>query len=194
MKATVDGKPYVANAGTLYIDGAAITAAASITGSTGKDSIVGGSGADTITGGTGIDTLTGGAGADTFVFGTNGSIFSANTAPDSITDFTSGTDLIRFAGTFEPAQGTINGGEVDSYGFAKFTPDVSYSAKVSALQASSTTKTVQTVSIFVDGTDTYVFFSGAPAVTGDDQVIKLTGVSGRFFDAITVNGTDITIS
>ena len=101
--------------------------------------------------------------------------------------------MIRFAGTFEPAQGTINGGEVDSYGFAKFTPDVSYSAKVSALQASSTTKTVQTVSIFVDGTDTYVFFSGA-AGTGDDQVIKLTGVSGRFFDAITVNGTDITIS
>jgi hypothetical protein len=187
----------VSNSGTLYIDGSTtytgtvITAAASITGSTGADSIVGGSGADTITGGTGIDTLTGGAGADMFVFGTNGSPY---TAQDNITDFTSGTDLIRFAGTVEPARGTITGGEVDSYGFAKFTPDVSYSAKVSALQASNTTKTAQTVTLFVDGTDTYVFFAGATVGTVDDQVIKLTGVSGRFFDEITVNGTDITIS
>ena len=102
--------------------------------------------------------------------------------------------MIRFAGTFEPARGTITGGEVDSYGFATFNSALNYSGKVSALQASNITKTVQTVSLFVDGTDTYVFFSGAPAVTTDDQVIKLTGVSGRFFDEITVNGTDITIS
>ena len=48
--------------------------------------------------------------------------------------------------------------------------------------------------LFVDGSDTYVFFAGATTNTTDDQVIKLTGVSGRFFDAITANGTDITIS
>jgi Ca2+-binding RTX toxin-like protein len=213
---TVSYVTAVSNSGTLYIDGSTtytgtvITAAASITGSTGADSIVGGSGADTITGGTGIDTLTGGAGADMFVFGTNGSLIPQPQAnpllisnQDSISDFTSGTDLIRFAGTVEPARGTITGGEVDSYGFAKFTPDVSYSAKVSALQASNTTKTAQTVTLFVDGSDTYVFFAGSnkdisnadlPDFRTDDQIIKLTGVSGRFFDAITVNGTDITIS
>jgi Ca2+-binding RTX toxin-like protein len=202
MKATVDGKPYVANDGILFIDGSTtytgtvITNAESITGSTGKDSIVGGSGADTITGGTGIDTLTGGEGADTFVFGTDGSIYSPNspnTAQDSITDFTSGSDLIRFAGAVDKTKGTITGGQVDDYGFATFNSDLNYSAKVSALQASANTNALQTVTLFVDGTDTYVFFSGA-AGTGDDQVIKLTGVSGRFFDAITVNGTDITIS
>jgi Ca2+-binding RTX toxin-like protein len=214
---TVSYMTSVTNDGKLYIDGSttysgtAITAAASITGTNKADSIVGGSGADTITGGTGIDTLTGGAGADTFVFGTNGSLIPQPQAnpllisnQDSISDFTSGTDLIRFAGTVVFNKVTIpNGGtgvSVDDYGFATFNPDVpynlntSYSAKVSALQASTTTKTAQTVSLFVDGTDTYVFFAGATVGTVDDQVIKLTGVSGRFFDEITVNGTDITIS
>jgi Ca2+-binding RTX toxin-like protein len=215
---TVSYMTSVTNNDKFYIDGSttytgtAITAAASITGTNGADSIVGGSGADTITGGTGIDTLTGGAGADTFVFGTNGSLIpqpQANplliTNQDSISDFTSGTDLIRFAGTVvfnkvTPVTGVGVTVTVDDYGFATFNPDVpynlntSYSAKVSALQASTTTKTAQTVSLFVDGTDTYVFFAGATVGTGDDQVIKLTGVSGRFFDEITVNGTDITIS
>ncbi|MFI3216335.1 MAG: hypothetical protein QX192_05995, partial [Methylococcales bacterium] len=194
--------------GTLYIDGsrsysdtAAITTAQTITGSPISDSIVGGSGADILTGGAGIDTLTGGAGADTFVFGTNGSLIPQPQAnpllisnQDSISDFTSGTDLIRFAGTFEPARGTITGGEVDSYGFATFNSALNYSGKVSALQASANTNKLQTVSLFADGSDTYVFFAGATTSTTDDQVIKLTGVSGRFFDEITVNGTDITIS
>jgi Ca2+-binding RTX toxin-like protein len=203
---TVSYMTAVANSGILYIDGsrsytdtAAITTAASITGSTGADSIVGGSGADTITGGTGIDTLTGGAGADTFVFGTDGSIYSPNspnTAQDSIIDFTSGTDLIRFAGAVDKTIGTITGGQVDNYGFATFNSVLSYSAKVSALQVSDNTKKAQIVTLFADGTDTYVFFAGARAdITTDDQVIKLTGVSGRFFDEITkVNDTDITIS
>jgi hypothetical protein len=72
---------------------------------------------------------------------------------------------------------------------------VNYSGKVSALQTSANTNAAQTVSLFVDGSDTYVFFAGATSGTGDDQVIKLTGVSGRFFDEITkVNDTDITIS
>jgi hypothetical protein len=213
MKATVDGKPYVANAGTLYIDGSttytgtAITSATSITGSTGADSIVGGSGADTITGGTGIDTLTGGAGADTFVFGTDGSIYSPNTAQDSITDFTSGTDLIRFAGTVKFDKQILKDKNdttllsVDAYGFATFnSTESTYSKKVEFLQKTSITNAVQTLTLFVDGSDTYVFFAGSNQgitdIKADDQVIKLTGVSGRFFDEITVNanGTDITIS
>ncbi|MCX7264062.1 MAG: calcium-binding protein, partial [Burkholderiales bacterium] len=212
---TVSYMTSVTNDGKLYIDGSttytgtAITAAASITGTNKADSIIGGSGADTITGGTGIDTLTGGAGADTFVFGTNGSLIPQTQAnpllisnQDSISDFTSGTDLIRFAGTVVFNKVTIPNGvtgvSVDDYGFATFydssNPNPSYSDKIIALQASTTTKTAQTVSLFVDGTDTYVFFAGATVGTGDDQVIKLTGVSGRFFDEITVNGTDITIS
>ncbi len=198
----------VQNRGYLYIDGSTTTNAKNITGSNflvepipssgGKDSIVGGSGNDTITGGTGIDTLTGGAGADTFVFGINDSPY---TAPDSITDFTSGTDLIRFAGAVvfnkvTPVTGV--GVTVNDYGFATFydqiNPIDSYSKKVSALQA-STTNAAQTVTLFVDGSDTYVFFAGATTSTTDDQVIKLTGVSGRFFDEITkVNDTDIVIS
>ena len=113
--------------------------------------------------------------------------------------------MIRFAGAVDKTQGTIinntiNKGEVDAYGFAKFNDtNASYLAKVVALQESANTNNNTnihpTVTLFVDGTDTYVFFSGATAGTGDDQVIKLTGVSGRFFDEITkVNDTDIIIS
>jgi Ca2+-binding RTX toxin-like protein len=203
----------VQNRGYLYIDGSTTTNAKNITGSNflvepipssgGKDSIVGGSGNDTITGGSGIDTLTGGAGVDTFVFGTNDSPYDS---PDSITDFTSG-DLIRFAGKVVINKHTITDNQakilfsVDAYGFPTFNSPVStYSDKLSFLQTSDKTKEAQTVTLFVDGSDTYVFFAGSNQgitdIKADDQVIKLTGVSGRFFDAITINPneTDITIS
>jgi Ca2+-binding RTX toxin-like protein len=204
----------VQNSGHLYIDGSTTTNSKSITGSNylvnsivgGSDSIVGGSGADTITGGTGIDTLTGGAGADTFVFGINDSPYIAS---DNVTDFTSGNDLIRFAGSvvfnerksFENSQVVLS---VDAYGFATFPSVSSYSQKVSLLQTKSITNAAQTVTLFVDGSDTYLFFAGSnkdisnadlPDLKTDDQIIKLTGVSGRFFDEMTkVNDTDITIS
>lgn len=56
-----------------------------------RDVIDGGSGRDYIAGGKGIDVLTGGAGIDTF-------FFNANSASDTITDFTHGTDRIRIKG------------------------------------------------------------------------------------------------
>ena len=113
--------------------------------------------------------------------------------------------MIRFAGAVvfnkvTPVTGV--GVTVNDYGFATFydqnNPIDSYSKKVSALQA-STTNAAQTVTLFVDGSDTYVFFAGSNQgitdIKADDQVIKLTGVSGRFFDEITkVNDTDIIIS
>ncbi len=58
----------VNNAGMLFIDGSAGTAAETITGSSSGDTITGGGGNDTITGGGGVDTMTGGAGGDKFVF------------------------------------------------------------------------------------------------------------------------------
>jgi hypothetical protein len=56
------------------------------------DTISGGLGADTITGGKGADILTGGAGADIFTYTAVNQ--STGTAPDSITDWLSGTDKI----------------------------------------------------------------------------------------------------
>ena len=61
-----------------------------LNGQGGNDTLNGGAGADTLTGGGGDDDLTGGDGADTFVFRTGAS------GQDTITDFTSGADTIRF--------------------------------------------------------------------------------------------------
>ena len=57
------------------------------------DTINGGNGADIIDGSLGGDTLTGGAGADVFVY--NGQTDSSSSAPDSITDYLSGTDKLQ---------------------------------------------------------------------------------------------------
>jgi hypothetical protein len=67
-----------------------ITRGVLINGGSGAETIVGGSGADTIIGGAGADTLTGGGGADQFKYTTAGS------GADTITDFTLGTDIIRY--------------------------------------------------------------------------------------------------
>lgn len=59
----------------------------------GNDTINGAGGADSITGGPGNDTLTGGSGNDTFIYS------NVNEGVDTITDFTSGADVLRIGGT-----------------------------------------------------------------------------------------------
>jgi serralysin len=63
-----------------------------ISGGKGNDTIVGSSGNDVILGDSGTDRMTGGAGIDTFRFGSY--YDSPNGRPDTITDFTVGTDKI----------------------------------------------------------------------------------------------------
>jgi Ca2+-binding RTX toxin-like protein len=171
-----------------------------ITGGAGSDSIVGGDGADTITGDAGADALTGGLGIDIFVAGTDGSI--AGTALDTISDFnTGGSDIIRLAGTVVvPTSGgtavATSAVAVATGGLVTFdSADDTYAEKVTALQADTAKMGAGKAVLFVDGSDTYVFFDGATTGTGDDQIIKLTGVSGTSFDTITVGTTttDITI-
>jgi len=81
---------------------ASVTAGAgadTITGGLLNDTINGGDGNDSITGGVGKDSLTGGAGVDTFVFAANatGAVVSNQANPDTISDFTSGTDKLQIA-------------------------------------------------------------------------------------------------
>jgi Ca2+-binding RTX toxin-like protein len=61
-----------------------------ISAGSGNDLISGSTGNDTIDGGAGVDTLTGGEGSDQFLLAHNGD----GLAPDSITDFVSGSDLL----------------------------------------------------------------------------------------------------
>ena len=63
-------------------------------GGLGNDTLAGDAGTDTLTGGAGRDILTGGAGADVFVWLATTESGTTPATRDSITDFTSGTDII----------------------------------------------------------------------------------------------------
>ncbi len=90
-------------------------------GGAGHDTLDGGDGNDVINGGQGQDLRTGGAGADVFVFGlTENSL-------DTITDFTSGEDHIRYAGAgigiYAPDLGPLDPGDLQ-IGGSTSTPGV----------------------------------------------------------------------
>lgn len=79
-------------------------------GGSGADTLKGGSGNDLLAGGTGSDSLTGESGADTFVFETYA-------GTDTVTDFTDGSDMIRYTGgTFADLSITAASGNVDITG------------------------------------------------------------------------------
>jgi Ca2+-binding RTX toxin-like protein len=66
-------------------------------GGAGNDLLDGGLTDDILTGGAGADTLTGGGGADVFRFATLDDLTKAD-APDTVTDFTTGADVIDLMG------------------------------------------------------------------------------------------------
>jgi Ca2+-binding RTX toxin-like protein len=77
----------------LYGDGSVDV----LDGGEGNDLLDGGLSSDTLSGGAGADTLTGGAGADVFRFALVDDLTKAD-APDIITDFETGVDVIDLAG------------------------------------------------------------------------------------------------
>jgi Ca2+-binding RTX toxin-like protein len=67
-----------------------------LSGGVNNDSINGGGGADSITGGAGADSLTGAGGADRFVYAaTSATNVSTTIAKDTISDFTTGSDVLE---------------------------------------------------------------------------------------------------
>jgi Ca2+-binding RTX toxin-like protein len=73
-----------------------------LNGAAGNDVLIGGAGNDTLIGGAGNDTLTGGADADAFVF----NVAASATNQDTVTDFVSGADVLRFDNAVFTAIGT----------------------------------------------------------------------------------------
>ncbi len=116
---TVSGSVITDSLDTLTVDASAIkdadnrfsitggAANDSLTGGASIDTISGGSGNDQITGGVGADSLTGGAGADKFNYALASSQ-STNTATDTISDFTTGTDNIVISYNTTGAGGTTD--------------------------------------------------------------------------------------
>jgi class 3 adenylate cyclase len=67
-----------------------------LVGTSARDVLIGGGGNDKLTGGGGADRLTGGSGADTFIY--TAAANSTSATPDTITDFTHGSDKIDLTG------------------------------------------------------------------------------------------------
>lgn len=166
----------------------------------GNDTIVGGLGVETITGGKGADTITGGGGADKIAIGAGDSLVASM---DVITDFnTAGADTLVFAvaQTVLGADATtlVAGSNVQTSagGLVTFhANDNTLALKIAAIQADAELDVANSIAVFQDGLNTYVYSSGAAIGNADDQIIQLTGVTGAAGDVITGTGTvNITIA
>ena len=159
-----------------------------IGGAAGADSIDAGNGTNSITGGAGADTMTGGTGVDTYVFVSNDTlnttpvVTSTTSAPDTITNFTSGVDKISITGTNAPVLWLNN-----------------YTNIQAALSAQSATGAIANSAAFVTGENTlYVFKNTTGLLNVDDIAIKLPGVTsmaaGDLFLGSVAGGSAITSS
>jgi len=141
-----------------------------VNGGAGDDTISGGDGADIITGGTGADIITGGSGADVFEIDTWAE--SGGTNIDTITDFTTGSDVIKItvsAAQVVAALGTATGSfNVSDLG------DVSTFAEVEAIL----TDTVMGQAVYVTDTNQLVIDANGDAnINASDFRINLTGTT-----------------
>jgi Ca2+-binding RTX toxin-like protein len=119
-----------------------------LSGDAGDDQLFGDAGNDTLIGGAGIDTLTGGTGNDTFVFSGHDAAFATSGtlawATDKITDFTHGTDMLKF--DFHPAA-LLQGSAA--------TVSAAYTSAAQLLQAHAGQADVAAVTV---GNDTFLFW------------------------------------
>ena len=127
----------------------------------------------------------GGTGIDTFAFGANGSIIGVSR--DIITDFqlidritfggdtalvaADATALVAGSGAGSNVQTTAGGLVIFASG------DGTLALKTAAVQADTQLDVVGIVAMFVDGLNTYLYYSGVAAGNADDQLIQLTGVN-----------------
>ena len=141
-------------------------------GAAGNDVIVGGAGNDIITGGDGADQLTGGAGADVFIYTTRDESYyaGAGTPLDTIADFATGTDKIRFS---------LSGSAVDASSFATVgnfvdgkNNSIAYSTEDKALYVSATGTSLNNTTA-----GAYVV-SSANAIAAGDLEFVIAGTNG----------------
>jgi hypothetical protein len=177
----------ISHQGGLVVDGSALTGKLTVAGNPDTpvaDTLIGGAGADLLEGAGAADTLTGNGGADIF------QIFLGDTttsAFDTITDWNAGgtSDFVRSANIDEVAGASINTTglaglivAVSSGGKATFAAaDDTFAEKLAVLDADDTNVGIQEVVFFEHGADTYIFYENTFG-SGDEQLIKLTGVTG----------------
>ena len=136
-------------------------------------------GLSTITGGAGADVLTGGAGADVFVYTTLTDSLAA--APDTITDFTSGTDDFSVGATkataIGGAGGLLQGAGYTTAGTGTLATDIA--AAITAGGGTLIANGAAVVTITGTGAGTYLVINNGTAgyVATDDAVVLLGGTS-----------------
>jgi len=159
-----------------------------ISGAAGADSIDAGNGTNSITGGTGADTMTGGTGVDTYVFASNQTtastpvLTSTTSAPDTITNFTSGTDKISISGTYAPTKFLGN-----------------FTSVQAALSEQAGPNGLAYAAAYVTSDNTlYVFQNTSGLLHVDDLAVKMTGVTAMaasdFFLGSITGGNNITLT
>lgn len=185
---TIDGSAATGKLGITVVGGndtiTGGSAVDTIDGGAGVDTINGAGGADVITGGAGADNLTGGAGADIFVVGAaDATIDAAGVGADKITDFnTGGSDVIRVAAANNVAAADVvvpvagAAGSIAAGGKLTFaTADDTLTEQIVVAIAETGANEVV---FWENGSDTYVYFSGAAGDGTNDQMVKLVGVTG----------------
>ena len=146
---------------SVTVDASQLTGKLTLEGSHTADTIIGGQGDDELCGMKGKDTLTGGAGKDTFVFNRGDSSPNADTA-DTITDFTSGTDKLKFVGLAAGSQGFGEVGNFTDFDTARTSAEGMLDGRLYAFATI--------------GNDGYLFINNGSSGSVE-EVIILTGVT-----------------
>ena len=143
----------------------------SLLGSEGDDMLGGGEGNDTVTGGIGADTFTGGNGADVLIISTPGHSGLMLTTADRITDFATGSDLLRLG-----VAGTANNYSEASSAVADFEAALTAAtAALAALDGGSGGSDAQLYNFQFDAINGYLFIDrNSDGVA--DEVIVLVGI------------------
>jgi Ca2+-binding RTX toxin-like protein len=166
--------------------------------------LTGSAGIDTITGGSGADIITGGTGADIFKFTTASTAAPSATVFDTITDFTTASDVFDYVANVTivtngttAASGT---GETNSSGITTFhAADSTLALRIIAAEASIATGTAANGqgTAFMFGSDAYVLISdGTDGIQATDTLVKLTGVdlTATATDVMTLSSGDFTLA
>ena len=143
-----------------------------IDGNAGDDTIDGGDGADIITGGTGADIITGGSGADVFEIDTWTE--SGGTNIDTITDFTTGADVIKITITAAQIEAALVDVASDGSDFAATDlGDVTTFAEVEAILGSTIGEAVYVK----DSNQLVIDANGDANINASDLRINLSGTT-----------------
>ena len=154
--------------------------------------IIGSGESDVISVGQGTDTVTTGARVDTVSFGTAGSLAAnmdtLSDYEDDVLDFGGDAVLVGAGGSAVAATSVVTSlnGKVT---FAA--DDDTLAEKIAAIRADTRLDAVNSVALFSDGADSYVYYAGAATGDIDDQIVKLTGQST--LDKLVIDAGNVTL-